>query len=166
MEALNKSIKKSFARALIFTLFLPIGIVGIILTCTLHFANPYFVLSLTVSIVLAVLGFYGSPMTWVNYCSYVGLKNIMALIENENIYSVQQIANQLSQNPKQVATSITTLISKGYLRGYLFVDNDHLVLNTNTKLKESKAKIKCENCGALTSHNLDSCEYCGMKLNK
>ncbi len=166
MNTLNKSIKKSFARALIFTMFLPIGVVGIILTCTMHVANPYFALLLSLSIILAVLGFYGSPMTWVNYGSYVGLKNVLSLIENENIYSVQQISNQLSQNPKQVVTTITTLISKGYLRGYLFVDNDHLVLNTNTKLKDSKAKIKCENCGALTSQSLDFCEYCGMKLNK
>ena len=158
MDRLNKSIKIKFFLALICSICLPAGILLII------FSGGK-VGILATGIVLAVLGFYGTPMLWISYANTKSLKTTLRLITNEHIYTVQDLASQLSVDKKQVELSINTLITKGFLTGFLFHDGI-LELNTNKKQTGTAKTTKCPNCGGIMTfdgiHYI--CDYCGFVL--
>lgn len=158
MEKLKKNIKFRFAMAMLFTLFLPAGIVSIIFGGTKGMTAL-----LVVGIVMAVLGFYGSPMWWIGFGELKSKVVLMRLILNENVYSISELATQLSTTPENVNKDINYLILNNYLTGYL-VHGDLLELNRNKKqdAKNTK-KSKCPNCGGVMEFDGVNwiCQYCG-----
>lgn len=158
MELINKAITRKLIISILFTIFLPAGIVAIIWG-----ASNGMTLVLVLGIVMTVLGFYGSPMLWINFGELKRLKVVLSLILVENIYSSQEIAEHLSTKVETVNDDINKLIIKGFLKGYLFKDG-YLQLNRNKKQKmEDVKKYKCPSCGGFMEYNgIDYiCEYCG-----
>jgi len=158
MELIDKAITKKLLMSILFTIFLPAGILAIIFGATKGMTAL-----LIVGIVMTVLGFYGSPILWINFGELKRLRMILNLILVENIYSAQEIAEHISSNVETVNSDINKLIIKGFLKGYLFKEG-YLQLNRNKKQKmEDVKKYKCPNCGGFMEYNgIDyTCEYCG-----
>lgn len=158
MKELKHSVTGRLLLALLLTLFLPLGVFGII-----YGASAGIKPVLIVGIIAAVVGFYGCPMSWIAYAGRKRLVVILNLIVNENVYSIEEMAAHLSVKPEQITTDVNTLIINGYLKGYLFKDG-FLVLNTNRKQQKSDGiKKECPNCGGRMEYNGVNyvCEYCG-----
>lgn len=159
MKKLNQKIQTTFIVALIFSIMLPGGILA-----TIFGATKGMTALMVIGIVCIVLGFYGTPMIWISYANKRGLRTILNLIENENIFTVTELSEQLSKRRQDIVSSINALITGGYLTGYLFKNNETLYLNTNQKQsKKNTLKTKCPNCGAMMdSDGLNFvCGYCG-----
>lgn len=162
MKKLNNKINVVLIVALILSVGFPLGVVGIIFGATKSLTAL-----LVVGILFAVAGFYVMPILWINYGELKRKRRILLLINNENIYTTSSLAKQLSIDEESVKNNIAYLIEKGYLTGFLFVDREKLVLNTNKKQTgETRPKIKCPNCGALMDYDevVSVCEYCGFNI--
>ena len=135
MKKLKNKLMTNIIAGIILPILLVVGIVMIIL-----YAKNNTIL-LVLGIVFVILGFYGSPMVWVTYGSKKQDLRLLSLIYNENIYSIDSLAEQLGME-KQTA------------------------LNTNGKQGEKVTIVKCPSCGAKNrvTGNSCFCEYCGEKL--
>lgn len=163
MKSYKKAIYLNLALAIILTIFLPAGIVGIIMGAT-RGITPL----LIAGIVMTVLGFYGAPISWISYGDKKKAAQILNLIQNENVYSADVLAEQIACKRQEVIGKVNSLISKSYLTGYLLKDGE-LVANTNQKRISTKNKsLKCDNCGARMKETQDAyvCDYCGNKIKK
>lgn len=163
MEKLNKKINIFLIIAIILSIGFPLGILGIIFGATKSLSE----IILVMGILFTVAGFYVMPILWINYGELKRKRRILLLINNENIYTASSLARQLSIDEESVKNSIAYLIEKGYLTGFLFVDRERLMLNTNKKQTgETRPKIKCPNCGALMDYDevVSVCEYCGLNI--
>ncbi len=162
MKNINKSISKLFFISLALSIGFPAGIVGIVFGAIK--SVPFL---LVLGIVLTVAGFYVMPITWVKYAERRQHKSLLFMIENENILTVSELANQTSYEPKKVREMINFLIMKNYLVGYLFHD-DILEENTNKKEYAKHNMKKCPNCGAVMQHDGEKfvCEYCSSYIKK
>ena len=67
-------------------------------------------------IAFVVFGFYGSALIWIFYGSLRGRYRIVCAVENERLYSVQEIAQQLGIREKEVRSSSRSVFPKGTLR--------------------------------------------------
>lgn len=115
---------------------------------------------LTAGIILAVNGFYGSPMWLVSYGETKSIKRVIFAIENEKIYSVKDIATQLQIPEKNVKEKVNKAIEKNYLSGMLF-DGENFKVNNNKS--QVKKLGKCENCGGSLAEKDGKlyCPFCG-----
>lgn len=158
MKELKKYTTKRLFVALLLTAFLPLGVFMII-----YGASKGMGTVLGIGIGLAVVGFYGCPIAWVQYSSKTRWRTLLRLIEQENFYSSEQIAAHLSLKESDVARDINDLILHGFLKGYVFKDG---ILRLNTFKKQSEKDVlkrPCPNCGGLAAYNgIDFvCPYCG-----
>ena len=159
-----KKIKSRITLDLILGLILPILlVVGIVMIIV--FAKKNTIL-LVLGIVFVVAGFYGSPIVWSLYGSRKQDLRLLSLICDENIYSIDSLAEQVGCEKQNVLNEVRKLINQGYLIGYLLKDNNYLELNTNEKQNQKVTVVKCPSCGAKNKvvGNSGFCEYCGEKL--
>lgn len=164
MDKLKKAKRGALIRALILTLMLiagipmiPIGFVFDILPVGI------------IGIAFTVIGFYGCPVAWVAFGGYGPMLRIVYAVENESLYQIDEIAQYLQKNPKEVAATINKAIEKLYLEGYFF-DGKTLTLNENKKLKRKNIYTKCPHCGAPLAPQGEKdefvkCPYCGSVIN-
>lgn len=166
MKSYKRDLYFNLALSIILTVFLPLGIVGIIMGATKGSTAV-----LVVGIVMTVLGFYGAPISWAGYGGKCKKAQILHLILNENIYSVNDLTEQLaheSYDKKAITGILNSFIAKGYLKGFI-LKNGELVANNNQKRVSTKNKtFKCDYCGARMKETQDVyvCEYCGNKIKK
>lgn len=155
MKKLNSVIKKLFYFALGLSIGFPLGVVLIIIGATNHQ-----LLLLILGIMLSVLGFYAMPILWIQYGEKQMYKSLLSIIENEYIYSVEDLALQTGKPQNKVRNIIKHLINNQYLSGYIF-KNDVLQVNNNAKQKHNANK-KCPNCGAKLRYCDGEyvCDYC------
>ena len=159
-----KKIKSRITLDLILGIILPILlVVGIVMIIV--FAKKNTIL-LVLGIVFVVAGFYGSPIVWLLYGSRKQDLRLLSLICDENIYSIDSLAEQVGCEKQNVLNEVRKLINQGYLIGYLLKDNNYLELNTNEKQNQKVTVVKCPSCGAKNKvvGNSGFCEYCGEKL--
>lgn len=164
---MKKDIKKDCRKLLVVSIVLSAmfvaGIPFIVLGATNLSSGGGYVFLMIVGIVFTAVGFYGTPICWVQYGEKVSLKNLYEIITVDKMYNVKELSQNLNKNEKTIANQITTLIQKRYLVGFTFVDRQELKVSDNvsknTKIVNTK---KCPNCGAnLTiSGNTGVCEYC------
>lgn len=160
MKKLKNKLMTNIIAGIILPILLVVGIVMIIL-----YAKNNTIL-LVLGIVFVIMGFYGSPMVWVTYGSKKQDLRLLSLIYNENIYSIDSLAEQLGMEKQTALNEVRKLINQGYLTGYLLKDNNYLELNTNEKQGKKVTIVKCPSCGAKNRviGNSCFCEYCGEKL--
>lgn len=160
MKTLNKKQKTTF----FFALFLSVGFVASI-PAIIFGASKGMTFLLVIGIIFAVLGFYGSPMLWVQYGALNQAKRIVYAVDEEKIYSVEEIANQLQLPVGDVKSQLITAINKNYLEGFLF-DGQKLTANKNKSA--IKMLTRCENCGAPLKKTQDGkyCPYCHSLFEK
>ena len=155
MERINKKIGLYFFLSLIFTIFLPAGIILIIMGAKSS------TLMLVSGIIMLVLGFYGAPILWIKFGEIKTNKRILQAIEIDKLYSVKELASQLSTNEQDIKQRINYLILNRYLVGYLFKNEQELILNEKKALNRTKNSCPC--CGGkmVIENNMEKCEYCG-----
>lgn len=158
MKDLNKTSGILLVVALILTVCFPAGVVGIVVG-----ASKGVKILLVCGIIGTVVGFYVMPVVWIKFAETKGLKTVLSAIENDNIYEVKTLAQQLNSDNESIAQQINILIQKRYLRGYLFVDKEHLELNNNKKQVKNSV-VKCSNCGGEISAESEVCDYCGRRI--
>ena len=116
-----------------------------------------------IGIALMVAGFYGCPIAWVGYGSKRSLYRLVQAVEEENIYTVRELASQLGLSEKEVRNRIDTCFNKRYLVGYK-KSGDGVTLNENAALAEEDLSAVCEACGARFTYKRGTrpaCPYCG-----
>ena len=89
---IKKKITTLFIFSLLFTIFFPTGIVLTILYAKMSGGLQIFLF--VIGIIMIILGFYGSPILWINFAN---MKYFKSLVEQIKIDNVQDI-NQLAQN--------------------------------------------------------------------
>ncbi len=158
MQKIDKKVKTLFWVALGLSIGFPVGVICIVLGAV----NGIWVL-LGLGIALAVAGFYVMPIMWIQYGEKKQHKILQMMIEQEHLYSVDELATQMGQKPEKITQMIKYLINSRCLVGYIFKDGI-LELNTNQKqTARTKETKKCPNCGAnMTSNSINYvCQYCG-----
>lgn len=170
MKNANSNLKKALggqlALAILLTIGLPLGIVFIIIGATNKDASVVYKVMLGIGITLAVLGFYGSPMAWVKYGPQKKYARIIDAIKREGFRDVNEIANHLSMQPKDVQDAVRVSIDKQYLTGYTIEDTKIIPLN-NRPDDLGVYTIECPYCGGITetSNNLQvKCQFCGRMI--
>ena len=110
---------------------------------------------------MVVLGFYGAPILWIKFGEIKTNKRILQAIEIDKLYSVKELASQLSTNEQDIKQRINYLILNRYLIGYLFKNEQELILNEKKALNRTKNSCPC--CGGkmVIENNMEKCEYCG-----
>lgn len=157
MKKITKDINKIFVISLIVSVLFVVGIPLIAV-----FAGKNWIL-MTLGIIFVVVGFYGSPLLWVNYSGKRKTRRIVEAIEEENLYSNAEIASQLSMKEKEVKQEIYKAINKKYLTGYIY-DGEKISANNKQKQTPTLHIKKCNNCGGKLEIRDDKwyCPYCEM----
>lgn len=161
MKEYKKSLSTLLAFSIILTLFFPLGIFGLVFGAVRDMGAL-----LGIGIGMTVVAFYGTPIIWSYFGDFKRMGSVLKLIENENLYSVSDIASQLAQDEVWVEKTINKLIEKGLLKGYIY-RNKTLTINNNVKQMRT-SDTKCPNCGGklVTKEGQRVCEYCGTNFNK
>ena len=161
MEPIRKALRSALALSLILTVCLPLG--GAMLGVGLGFG---IVPVWAIGIALMVAGFYGCPVAWVGYGNKRSLYRLVQAVEEENIYTVRELASQLGLSEKEVRNRIDACFNKRYLVGYKR-EADGLVLNENRALREREHGAICPSCGAKFDYKAGEdprCPYCGTRI--
>ena len=165
---MKSNLQKSCTKLLIFSILLSICFIAGVPTIIIGAKNNKIIM--TLGIIMTVVGFYGSPMAWVNYGHLVSSKSILYAIVDDNLTSASDIANNLGLNTEEIISKINYLIQKRYLTGYKLEENGKITKLEKQKqeTKEIKSK-KCPNCGANLTETKDhkyQCKYCGEIFDK
>ncbi len=107
-------------------------------------------------------GFFATPLLWVYYGEERSLYRIVVAVEKEHLYSVREIASQLSLNENQVRNTLTNCFRKGYLEGYIR-EGDEITTGEGTKPGGRTRAAECPYCGAKFTYQGRNaeCPYCG-----
>lgn len=151
--------------AIIITILLVAGIPILIVGATHLHENGGFVAMLVIGIVSVVVGFYGTPIAWVQVHSASRRVTLVRAVNEEHLYTVRELAARLNVISKEASLLMGECLRKGYLTGYLR-EGDRLYLNENTELKPTEYSVECNRCGAYVTYTEKDakCPYCGCAL--
>ncbi|MCI6716261.1 MAG: hypothetical protein SOZ32_00220 [Bacilli bacterium] len=166
----NKNIK--FLTAFILSILLIIGIPMI----PIGFSKEVEIVGI-LGIVFTAVGFYGTPIAWINYTNFCKLYRLYNLIYHDKVYYMSLLASTTSQKIEIIEQEVNTLIQKGYLTSFIIVDDKLVnlkeVKNPNDYLANAAGKVQtitCEGCGYTytyeTTNGISQCPYCGKKSGK
>lgn len=160
MELAIKKKRTMLFVAILLSVALPVGIVMTVLGAK----NKIWAV-MAIGIVFIVAGFYGAPICWTRIGEYSKMVVLLRGIQQQNLYTVQELASYTASNEKVTIARIQTAINAGYLQNYLFVENQRLELIKSRKQELHKVSFKCNNCGAQVYADQNAsearCEYCG-----
>jgi hypothetical protein len=167
MEYLQAKRKGMFYWALGLSIGFPAGVLMIIFGFIK--GGIYIGMGIT-GIVLAIAGFYVMPLLWIRFGMLTKYTNYARQIINEGYRTVSLLAEQHGVNSKDVVNDIKTMIQKGYLPGFVLLDNERIVDKSDRRKFErmeamragTLTKIKCPYCGAHFDIVLEAedCPYC------
>ena len=162
MAPIRKALHKSLLVALILTMMFPLG--GILLGVGLGIGQPGM---WGVGIACLATGFYGCTFGWVEYGNKRVLYRLVSAIVEEHLYSVQELAVQLSMSEKDVRNHLTVCFQKRYLIGFKR-EGDLLTLNENQALNERENVMECPYCGAKFTYKGTNirCPYCDSPISR
>ena len=162
-----KKINAKLAVMLVFCILSSAAFVGGIPMIIFCAANHVSIVMIA-GIIMTAFDFYACPILWINFGGAVALKAVVKAVEEENLYTAEEIAVQQNKEVKIVVNQIRTCMQKGYIKGYLF-DGEKLTLNENRKQGRRLINVKCANCGAAYGYYSDEeavCPYCGTPANQ
>ena len=164
---IKKSCRFKLVLSLVLSVFLVGGIVSIIFGATSSTAL------LVIGIIMTVLGFYGSPISWVSYGNLVVEKAVLYAITEDHIESITAISQNLGISENDAKAKVNHLMSNRYLTGYKLQEDGTLVAIEKPKEKKQEENLlklkKCPNCGANLTETADhkyKCKYCGVTFDK
>lgn len=165
MEKAFADLGKRKTLAIILSVMLVAGVPILIVGATRLHQNGGFVAMLVIGIVFTVLGFYGTPLAWVQVGTASRRAMLVRAINEEHLYTVQELAVRLDITEKDASAFMRECMQKGYLTGYMR-DGDRLILNENVALGPKEYSVECSHCGAyVTCSEKDAkCPYCGCAL--
>lgn len=148
-------------RTLLWAIFLSVGFpLGIVMTVIGFTKGQSFRAMGIVGIILIVMGFYGAPMVWIHFGQLKYFSRLKAQIVGDGIKSVKMLAEVHNRNPEVVANDVKTMVQKGYLDGYLVLDNERIIDKTKMRDKDYEM-MEAERAGTL---NLVHCPFCNAKF--
>ena len=163
MQPIKKALRNSFILSIILTLCLPLG--GVMMGVGFAIEQPAV---WGIGIGMIAIGFYGTPIGWTAaYAPKKTLYRIVSAVMEEHLYTVQEIAVQLSLSEKDVRNRLDQCFQKRYLPG-IKRNGDTLILNENTELGKEELYAECTACGARFLYTKDEkvCPYCGTPVKK
>lgn len=163
MEPIRRALRKSLVLAVIMTLLFPLG--GVLLGVGLGIG---FVPMWAVGIACLGVGFYGCPIAWTaGYAPKKGYYRLVSAVEEEHIYTVTELAQQLGLSEKEVRNRIDVCFKNRWLVGYKR-EADGLTLNENKALSEAVHGGVCPGCGAKVTFKgtETACPYCGTLVKR
>lgn len=165
---INKTKKKKLTTAVVLSIMFVVGIPCIIVGAT--FGGAMFAL-MGFGIFCVVMGFYGSPIAWVNYGNFKRDVNIANSINFDGIRKISVICTLYGINEKTAYEIVSNLIQKRYVQNLVFnADGTELVLNDGyvniereKHLKSAPKSVACPFCGAqVEALGMSAkCPYCG-----
>ena len=162
MEKIKKKIHTYFGVGLALVIGLPAGII-----MTVFGAVKGITALLVIGIVLIVAGFYVGPIMLVQVGEKKKLGRVISAIENQNLYTAEEIASGTGIKEKAVLGYISEALQKGYISGYKF-ENGRLELIRSRKQAWGKSTQKCPFCGGPVvmdeKEGTAVCPYCGAHI--
>lgn len=170
---INKKVSKFLIISIIFSIMFLLGIVLIIFNSNFFGINHK--ITLTIGIIFCVLGFYGSPILWINFSENKRKKNLCDQIKLDNIQEIEKLANLNNKNFQETLNDVKDLISKRYLQGYEIYQDKFIIPKQNKVLSEDEILKKngdihvkaCSSCGAkvdAVGNQSSKCPYCGATI--
>lgn len=148
-------------RTLLWAIFLSVGFpLGIAMTVIGFMKGQSFRAMGIVGIILIVMGFYCAPLVWIHFGQLKYFSRLKAQIVGDGIKSVKMLAEVHNKNPEVVANDVKTMVQKGYLDGYLVLDNERIIDKTTMRDKDYEM-MEAERAGTL---NLVHCPFCNAKF--
>ena len=162
MKKVNSYTNKLLALSIILSVMFVAGIPMIILG-----ANGRIWAIMWVGIAFTAIGFYGTPIAWSVYGSAHTLKRIVYAVTHEHLYTVHEIAAQLSMRESNVRSQLDRCFAKNFLEGYKR-EGDAIVLNENVAAGKKQMFAECPYCGAKFTYTADDarCPYCRSPVRK
>ena len=159
---INKDLKKSLITAIVISVMFVVGIPLIIVGAT---KSIWVVLG--IGIAFTVIGFYGTPLIWINYGNKRTLKHVVDAVMEDNLTTVEEIAKQLQIRDRLARDYVTTGIRKKYITGYIF-NGSVLTPNQKEAPKKKISTNKCLNCGGTLQKDETGyrCIYCGSHFDE
>lgn len=158
-KAKTNRLKKAIF-AVSFTVFLPLGVVLIILGAGKSG------LVLASGITLAVLGFYGAPILWLKFGEAVRYERLALAIYHDKLRKLSDIAAQIHANEGEAENLIKTAIEKRIIEGFIFDAEKKEIKPLAAFAKEKEIVAKCSSCGATVKikESDPRCPYCGSAI--
>ena len=163
MKAVKKALRRGRLLAFIFTFMLPAGGVLLGVGLGIGFAPMW-----AVGIAFLGLGFYGCPTAWaIGYSSAKQNYRLVSTVVEEHLYTVREIASQLSLSEKDVRSRLDTCFRKGYFAGYKR-EGDSIVPNDAVAPDARTYGAECPSCGAKFTYTAQDarCPYCGTPVRR
>lgn len=159
-----KQVQKSLIRLLILSLILSAALVAGIPVIVFGAANELWILT-ALGIVCTAGGFFGTPIAWTAYGELRGLARLTEAVVEEHIYTVRELAVQLSISEKEARKRLNKCFQKRYLPGYRR-EGDNIILNEGRALEKRQFSAECPNCGAKFSYTRENprCPYCNSPV--
>ncbi len=160
--------KRKMMTLLIMGILAPIGfVVGIPL---IIFGAMNEMIFMVIGIVLVVVGFYGTPIFWLNYASAKFEYTIYELVTVDHVLSIRDLAESTGKKEIFIQNCVYKLIHERDLSGYT-LKNGNLELNLKKRQEHIANNIKsnkCPNCNAFMNETSTkfTCPYCGISYAK
>ena len=112
MKAVNSYIRKLFILSLILSFALAGGVPMTVLGAVFQIWPL-----MGIGIACIVIGFYGTPIAWTSYGGAKGLQRVVSAVVEENLYSINEIAAQLSISETEARNKLDVCFKKKFLPG-------------------------------------------------
>lgn len=164
MEKVNRSVRCTFAAALISTLLFVIGIPMLIIGATHTDAWGAGGTALMVAgIVFSAADFYAAPLLWVTYGNRRTLERVVFGVEKQGLTTVARLAAHLRVKEDDARSFLDAAFAKGYLDAYVRDGDTIKKFVPERNPDEVEHDVECPSCAAKFTYRGASgkCPYCG-----
>lgn len=161
-DTLKKTLTAKLIVSIILTIGFPVGIALAVVGGTRMEEGALFKALLGIGIVGVVLGFYGAPISWIQYGQQKKYQRIILAVTEEGFRDINDVARHLAIKPEEALEAVNFCIIKRYLKGFT-VDGTQIKQFYAPKA-DQKFSIQCPFCGGVTESdnpNEVKCEFCG-----
>ncbi|MBO5050737.1 MAG: hypothetical protein J6D31_00920 [Clostridia bacterium] len=133
MKVLKSMLASTWMAAIIYSILF---IIAIPVLCISAGKN---ILLMVLSIVIIAIGLPFIPLVWIQFSKLISLRGITAAIEEEKIYSVDELTKRLHISRRRACRRIRRILRRRILREYFFDGN---LIHPTYRLGEKKEEEK------------------------